>query len=68
MPEDIISIHTPTRGVTKWQKIIIKDSDFNPHSHEGSDVDKDTNSVVGIHFNPHSHEGSDVRCLVIFMT
>ena len=38
-----ISIHTPTKGVTDFQK---KQYDtnkyFNPHSHEGSDAIKST--------------------------
>ena len=36
-----ISIHTPTRGVTtEKQTFNSTDKDFNPHSHEGSDVER----------------------------
>ena len=56
----IISIHTPTKGVTlprhwlRWNQ-----TDFNPHSHEGSDVWRGAYICFYIYFNPHSHEGSD---------
>ena len=55
-----ISIHTPTRGVTRAG--IFKSfshSDFNPHSHEGSDKEIMRLQILFDDFNPHSHEGSD---------
>ena len=56
-----ISIHTPTRGVTKDKPFsVLKISDFNPHSHEGSDYTAGRYHKSGKYFNPHSHEGSDV--------
>ena len=59
----MISIHTPTKGVTGFFQMPYKDlKNFNPHSHEGSDdmEDKyDTDCIAD--FNPHSHEGSDCR-------
>ena len=34
----IVSIHTPTQGVTEGSsKVIIMDSSFNPHTHAGCD-------------------------------
>ena len=55
-----ISIHTPTKGVTDFQK---KQYDtnkyFNPHSHEGSDLSSVSFCNEIQNFNPHSHEGSD---------
>ena len=32
---------------------------FNPHSHEGSDIPTTVNVLYIGYFNPHSHEGSD---------
>ena len=56
----VISIHTPTKGVTKWSThVSIKNNDFNPHSHEGSDCFNAGLIVHSCYFNPHSHEGSD---------
>ena len=38
VPKVSISIHTPTKGVTILsQKVFSTSSDFNPHSHKGSD-------------------------------
>ena len=33
--------------------------DFNPHSHEGSDLVRSFFHLQQLYFNPHSHEGSD---------
>ena len=64
---DPISIHTPTKGVTGFPYIFYTLSyNFNPHSHEGSDVHKVPRWKMTRYFNPHSHEGSDrgIRGLV----
>ena len=55
-----ISIHAPTRGATSvihYGGLIV--SDFNPRSHEGSDVSITDSSITDTNFNPRSHEGSD---------
>ena len=55
-----ISIHTPTKGVTISQYRNYKiQCNFNPHSHEGSDLPALMMADRRINFNPHSHEGSD---------
>ena len=38
--------------------------DFNPRSHEGSDLDYILSSRLADNFNPRSHEGSDVLILL----
>ena len=57
----IISIHTPTRGVT-YNRYIEQEGaeDFNPHSHKGSDNSFHAEFSAKLHFNPHSHKGSDL--------
>ena len=58
-----ISIRAPTRGATgtQWKSTAIT-TDFNPRSHEGSDLVKSV-CVAGMnYFNPRSHEGSDRCC------
>ncbi len=57
-----ISIHTPMKGVTcALYRFRHFATDFNPHSHEGSDHCTSTPfSLVAVDFNPHSHEGSDL--------
>ena len=56
----MISIHTPTKGVTPNIVSDVFDRvNFNPHSHEGSDDDLEEVLRELGHFNPHSHEGSD---------
>ena len=57
----IISIHTPTRGVT-YNRYIEQEGaeDFNPHSHKGSDNSFHAEFSAKLHFNPHSHKGSDM--------
>ena len=112
----IISIHTPMKGVTLWQRGTLRLHHFNPHSHEGSDDLQalfDGKGKISIHtpmkgvtalllpfylliyisihtpmkgvtlwmslplsnspdFNPHSHEGSDVywhcSCVLVFIS
>ena len=55
-----ISTHTPTKGATLMDSPIWTHlKNFNPHSHEGSDVVCDTFCLFLQDFNPHSHEGSD---------
>ena len=55
-----ISIHTPAKGVTDGQVILIGlDQDFNPHSREGSDRGMAVCAPDRGDFNPHSREGSD---------
>ena len=40
----------------------VRNSHFNPHSHEGSDVAVARyNHTYSQDFNPHSHEGSDKK-------
>ena len=57
---EIISIHTPTQGVTyKRTGDYAGLSDFNPHSHAGSDLAWKYIIYVQSNFNPHSHAGSD---------
>ena len=62
MTEDMISIHTPTQGVTVydfWQ--LLQYDNFNPHSHAGSDLSwQGITDLIG-NFNPHSHAGSDLK-------
>ena len=61
MAEVQISIHTPARGVTYEGKDHSENqTDFNPHSREGSDVGADILQQLITDFNPHSREGSDV--------
>ena len=55
-----ISIHAPTRGATPLlypHGILFLD--FNPRSHEGSDVCIRVAGYTITYFNPRSHEGSD---------
>ena len=59
-----ISIHTPTKGVTATICMITQSTttNFNPHSHEGSDKNDEYIRHRRLSdFNPHSHEGSDDR-------
>ena len=56
----IISIHAPTRGATLSHKKDLIYLNFNPRSHEGSDIyGLKEYSYDLYHFNPRSHEGSD---------
>ena len=56
-----ISIHTPARGVTYQMRVHPSfNSDFNPHSREGSDFIFPRLQRIYLYFNPHSREGSDI--------
>ena len=58
---NVISIHTPTRGVTHLGGYSLSEvKNFNPHSHKGSDTGEDILKHFAQDFNPHSHKGSDV--------
>ena len=58
----MISIHTPARGVTvKDRGIDYVGYNFNPHSREGSDYHKKSETFYESDFNPHSREGSDAE-------
>ena len=64
----MISIHTPTRGVTSCSMSVnFLYKNFNPHSHEGSDGNAVFHPYHEGNFNPHSHEGSDgekiIQCM-----
>ncbi len=55
-----ISIHTPAKGVTSNSSYsFVPNSDFNPHSREGSDASSSESITAIPDFNPHSREGSD---------
>ena len=56
----VISILAPTRGATSrypYPQYIV--GNFNPRSHEGSDIANGILQYFHINFNPRSHEGSD---------
>ena len=56
-----ISIHAPTRGATaQILCYVLDDIDFNPRSHEGSDMCPWIFLYHELNFNPRSHEGSDL--------
>ena len=55
-----ISIHAPTRGATFLGHLPpFHKQDFNPRSHEGSDLNAQLRTDITFDFNPRSHEGSD---------
>ena len=57
----VISIHAPTRGATaQILCYVLDDIDFNPRSHEGSDMCPWIFLYHELNFNPRSHEGSDL--------
>ena len=59
-----ISIHAPTRGATSLPLFNLTIMyDFNPRSHEGSDLSMQVQVHGSGNFNPRSHEGSDVLLL-----
>ena len=63
-----VSIHTPTKGVTRssfFDNIDIKS--FNPHTHEGCDMDIDLIEPLWNGFNPHTHEGCDTAYIFGFV-
>ena len=55
----LVSIHTPTKGVTGGLNYGQKSSCFNPHTHEGCDIWSISTPTTIICFNPHTHEGCD---------
>ena len=61
----VISIHTPTQGVTCCQLHTVRlRQNFNPHSHAGSDMFRFYYiDDMTWNFNPHSHAGSDQAIL-----
>ena len=55
-----ISIHAPTRGATVYfVPSVCLSANFNPRSHERSDLSKLPSKPVPRNFNPRSHERSD---------
>ena len=59
-----VSIHTPTRGVTKGRVKARHTKGFNPHSHTGSDLHV-TAIALGTHVSIHTPtRGVTVRALV----
>ena len=56
----LVSIHTPTKGVTYREVFAASFEDsFNPHTHEGCDVCLKVDVLRHQSFNPHTHEGCD---------
>ena len=56
-----VSIHTPTKGVTIRSNFRCgKVPCFNPHTHEGCDIQRLLKEWREESFNPHTHEGCDV--------
>ena len=49
----------PRRERLRIHNLLLQHTDFNPHSHEGSDWGVNLVVPSRPHFNPHSHEGSD---------
>ena len=61
-----ISIHAPTRGATLRRREQTKQiRDFNPRSHEGSDLHRQLLIFSRRYFNPRSHEGSDFSTAIL---
>ena len=59
-----VSIHTPTKGVTFYCTLNnAQRFCFNPHTHEGCDVNSTRPLISKDSFNPHTHEGCDLRLL-----
>ena len=59
-PVTIISIHTPTKGVTRAQEDKELTEDISIHTPtKGVTLYIISVSLESINFNPHSHEGSD---------
>ena len=55
-----VSIHTPTKGVTNNSGgLCVINYSFNPHTHEGCDLDSQISLKGMSSFNPHTHEGCD---------
>ena len=60
--DDKISIHAPARGATRsYVPVLVRCTNFNPRSREGSDNRNRIRRLCQKHFNPRSREGSD-RC------
>ena len=57
-----VSIHTPTKGVTLQPLRGLRTRrSFNPHTHEGCDLQHLRIRLPPTCFNPHTHEGCDIR-------
>ena len=55
-----ISIHTPTKGATKYNLSVKLKNKISIHTPTKGATIKAMGGLVGIeYFNPHSHEGSD---------
>ena len=62
-----VSIHTPTKGVTRFaSSIFLLSNCYNPHTHEGCDFSIVQNLLVVDSFNPHTHEGCDTPPTALF--
>ena len=55
----LVSIHTPTQGVTSLQYHKTSLNSFNPHTHAGCDQLIIVSIVHLLRFNPHTHAGCD---------
>ena len=62
-----ISIHAPTRGATRRRSDGKRRNvrNFNPRSHERSDIMEHRPADSSNHFNPRSHERSDHGCDIV---
>ena len=62
----IVSIHTPTQGVTLSHNSVVYIYDcFNPHTHAGCDIIALSLHIALVSFNPHTHAGCDAFAHVI---
>ena len=65
----IVSIHTPTQGVTFLYICNVFRICFNPHTHAGCDNPLPRLTRVHNRFNPHTHAGCDYckdnKCKII---
>ena len=59
MAKRIVSIHTPTQGVTPGKFHCSKRGSFNPHTHAGCDEVVKSLLPEEVSFNPHTHAGCD---------
>ena len=55
----IVSIHTPTQGVTFLYICNVFRICFNPHTHAGCDTISFYSNTIILCFNPHTHAGCD---------
>ena len=60
----IVSIHTPTQGVTFLYICNVFRICFNPHTHAGCDNPLPRLTRVHNRFNPHTHAGCDSRSII----